>query len=229
MIFPDELPAIATSASPTVCRRGMLGTLGLAGLGIWAGTQPAAAFTSQRSVGAGPTVSVPTSSRPGFGWATQASALPDLPEEWAEHQGHLATDYLKYLNALRLRRVIPQQVLESHAKAKGAVWNTLPPKQWWNRIGYTLRVVDRIAAEMNVAQVEVISAYRCPAYNAHCPGAKSGSWHQANVAVDVKFPARASQVTSTARNLRDLGLFKGGVGGYWNFTHIDCRGHNINW
>jgi uncharacterized protein YcbK (DUF882 family) len=128
-----------------------------------------------------------------------------------------------------MQRVCPQQVLESHAKAKGTIWNTLPPKAWWNRIGYTLRVVDRIAREMNVTQVEVISAYRCPAYNAHCSGARSGSWHQANIAADVKFPARASKVTATARELRDLGLFKGGVGGYWNFTHIDCRGQNINW
>jgi len=40
---------------------------------------------------------------------------------------------------------------------------------------------------------------------------------------------RASLVTSTARNLRDRGLFKGGVGGYWNFTHIDTRGENMNW
>ena len=163
MIFPDELPAIPSLAPATVHRRGVLGTLGLAGIGVVASSMPAGAFTSQRNDGASPKISVPTSPLAGFGWGTQAATLPDLPEEWAEHQGHLATDYLKYLNALRLRRVIPQQVLESHAKAKGTIWNTLPPKDWWNRIGYTLRVVDRIAAEMNVGQVEVISAYRCPA------------------------------------------------------------------
>ena len=128
-----------------------------------------------------------------------------------------------------MQRVCPKQVIETHAKSKAGVWNSLPPKSWWKRMGYTLRVVDRIALEMNVNQVEVISAYRAPAYNAHCPGARSGSWHQANVAADVKFPVRASVVTSTARQLRDLGLFKGGVGGYWNFTHIDARGVNINW
>ncbi len=41
--------------------------------------------------------------------------------------------------------------------------------------------------------------------------------------------ARGHTVTAVARNLRDLGLFRGGVGGYWNFTHIDTRGQNINW
>jgi len=232
MIFPDETPALETIETQTIHRRGVLGTLGLAGLGVLASSLPAAAFTPQRSAGAGPKVSVPTAA-PGArippAPAAPSARLPDLPEEWAERQGHLAADYLRYLNSLKMQRVCPQQVLETHAKAKGTIWNSLPPKAWWNRIGYTLRVVDRIAREMNVAQVEVISAYRCPAYNAHCSGAKSGSWHQANIAADVKFPVRASQVTSTARNLRDLGLFKGGVGGYWNFTHIDCRGQNINW
>ncbi len=227
MIFSDLTDPSA--ANSTIHRRGVLGTLGLAGLGMLASAVPAGAFSSHLSDATGPKVSVPTSTPPTFGWLTQTSAMPDLPAEWAEQQGHLAPDYLRYLNSLHLQRVCPRQVLETHAKTKGSIWNTLPPQQWWNRIGYTLRVVDRIAAEMNVSQVEVISAYRCPAYNAHCPGAKSGSWHQANIAADVKFPVPAAQVTATARNLRDLGLFKGGVGGYWNFTHIDCRGHNINW
>jgi hypothetical protein len=143
--------------------------------------------------------------------------------------GPLVNDYYKYLSSLKMQRVCPKQVIETHAKSKAGVWNSLPPKSWWKRMGYTLRVVDRIALEMNVNQVEVISAYRAPAYNAHCPGARSGSWHQANVAADVKFPVRASVVTATARQLRDLGLFKGGVGGYSDFTHIDARGVNINW
>ena len=138
-------------------------------------------------------------------------------------------DYLRYLNSLRLTRVDPAQVIAAHAKSKGSTWNSLPPKAWWKRMGYTLKVVDRIAVEMNVSEVEIISAYRNPAYNARCAGAKSGSWHQANVAADVKFPVRASKVTAMARELRDLGLFKGGVGGYWNFTHIDARGQNVNW
>ena len=127
------------------------------------------------------------------------------------------------------RRISPSQVVEAHAKKKGTVWNSIPPKAWWNRMGYVLRVVERVAMEMNVNEVEVISAFRTLSYNTLCPGARTGSWHQANVAADVKFPVRASKVTSTARHLRDLGLFKGGVGGYWNFTHIDARGQNINW
>lgn len=229
MICANQAATPETFEVPAIPRRKVLGTIGLTGLGALASAIPATAYTARSNDGSTPQVAVPTSSQGGSLPVAQAASLPDLPEEWAERQGHLATDYLRYLNALKMQRVCPKQVLESHAHAKGTVWNSLPPKAWWNRIGYTLRVVDRIAREMNVTQVEVISAYRCPAYNAHCAGARSGSWHQANIAADVKFPVRAAKVTATARELRDLGLFKGGVGGYWNFTHIDCRGQNINW
>jgi len=225
MISAAQAPV---SEPRVIHRRGMLGTLGLAGLGVLASSAKAGAFTTGKP-SAGPQVSVPTATENDFYTYSQAAGADELPPEWVAWHGPLTGEYLRYLSGLGLRRVCPKQVLTTHAHHHGSVWNTLPPKTWWNRIGYTLRVVERIAREMNVSQVEVISAYRCPQYNALCPGAKSGSWHQANIAADVKFPVKASKVTATARELRDLGLFKGGVGGYWNFTHIDCRGHNVNW
>jgi len=230
MIEPQDPNLVPPHEFQPVCRRRALGTLGLAGLGLLASTNPAAAFTALKKNNAIPKVSVPTSSQQqaNANRMVPFSVRPDLPEEWEAMHGAMAHDYLRYLNSLGLRRVNPSQVLASHAKCRGTVWNTLPPKAWWRRMGYTLRVVERVAREMNVTQVEVISAYRSPAYNARS-GGRSGSWHQANVAVDVRFPVRAKLVTATARELRDLGLFRGGVGGYWNFTHIDCRGKNINW
>jgi len=218
MFSPDKSP---TTDASLLDRRSVLGTLGWAGLGMLASSAGASALTTRSGVQASPNVSVPTS--------FQASGLPDLPEEWLATQGPLVPAYLRYLNTLNLHSIKPAQVIESHAKQKANIWNTLPPKEWWKRMGYTLKVVDRIAKEMNVSQVEVISAYRCPPYNARCPGAKCGSWHQANVAADVKFPVKASQVTAMARELRNLGLFHGGVGGYWDFTHIDARGVNVDW
>jgi hypothetical protein len=219
-------------------RRNVIGTLGLAGLGFLASSATSSAFTS-KNANRTPKVSVPTASgRSGGTPAMRYAPLAGLPEEWSANN-RSAGDYLRYLSSLNLQRVSARQVLESHAKQHGSVWNSVPPKTTWKRMGYVLKVVDRIAREMNVADVEVISAYRNPAYNSRCAGAKSGSWHQANVAVDVKFPVRASKVmkfpvraskvTATARELRNLGLFKGGVGGYWNFTHIDARGKNVNW
>ncbi len=209
----------------TLERRQFVGGLGLASLGVLASTSVGAAATSN----AAPKVLVQTQSAATASPQNPRIDLTDLPPEWARAQGSVLREYTRYLWNLKLKSISPAQVISAHAKNKGSIWNTLPPKSWWTRMGYTLRVADRIALEMNVKEVEVVSAYRAPAYNAHCEGAKARSWHQANVAVDVKFPVRASQVTATARNLRDRGLFKGGVGGYWDFTHIDTRGENMNW
>lgn len=228
MIFPNR-PIQDTDASflhlPTG-RRKLLGAMGLTGIGLIASSTPASAFLFQKKE-AGPKVSVGTSSLAADSY--HGIDLSSLPSKWVDQHRNILPQYSKYLTALKLQRITPLQVIEAHAKSRGSVWNTLPPKQWWNRMGYTLKVVDRVAVELNSPVEEIVSAYRSPAYNARCPGAKSGSWHQANVAIDVKFPMRASRVTSITRNLRDRGLFKGGVGGYSGFTHIDTRGTNINW
>lgn len=213
------------SGNPLLDRRGALGTLGSAGL-AWA-LSSACGLAAATKKGA-PRVSVATSAAAGQPVVVGRFERPDVPEEWLARNPQ-AYDYLRYLHKLQFKAIRPAQVIEVHAKKRGSVWNSLPPKQWWSRQAYNLRVVDRIAQMMNVKDVEVVSAYRCPAYNARCPGAASGSYHQANVATDVVFPVRASQVAAFARNVRDRGLFKGGVGGYGGFTHIDTRGTNVNW
>lgn len=229
MISPEE-PIPTHDLSPDhLSRRSILGTLSLAGIGMLASALDASAFLSSGRGEDTPKVAVQTRSGSNAMQGAGRIDLTDLPPAWAHGQGAALPAYARYIASLKLNRISTEQVIEAHAKSKGDIWNTLPPKVWWARMGYTLRVADRIAMEMGADQVEIISAYRCPAYNAHCEGAKSGSYHQANVAVDVKFPMRASLVTAAARNLRDRGLFKGGVGGYWNFTHIDTRGENINW
>lgn len=227
MPSPVDPTASEPSAAVNLTRRGLLGSAGVAGLGWLASSMTSSAFSSWGSQ-ATPSVIVPPSATPPG--SDQAASKPriDLPDEWLEANPSVFA-YQRYLQTLSLRRISPEHVIESHAKLHGNTWNSLPPTQWWKRMGYVLKVVDRIAVEMNAKEVEIISAYRNPMYNASCYGAKAGSWHQANIAVDVKFPMRASKVTATARELRDLGLFRGGVGGYWNFTHIDARGQNVNW
>ncbi len=221
MNFPETL-ADSPQVDP-IGRRGVMGALGLVSLGYLASSFSAKASTFS------PKVSVLTHSREPAHPAAAEADLSGISADWVRMQGSALPEYTRYLKGLNLKSITPEQVIGAHAKNKGAVWNTLPPRAWWTRMGYTLRVADRVAQEMNVKEVEIVSAYRCPIYNAHCEGAKVGSWHQANVAVDVKFPINASKVTATARNLRDRGLFKGGIGGYWDFTHIDTRGQNINW
>ncbi len=152
-----------------------------------------------------------------------------LPAEWVARQGADLKVYAGYLGSLKLQRLTVRQVIEAHAKKRGSVWNSLPPRSLWRQMVPTLKVIDRLSLELEQPVKEIVSAYRCPAYNARCAGARSGSWHQANVAVDVQFPAHASTVSQTARSLRSRGLFRGGVGRYAGFTHVDTRGQNVDW
>lgn len=223
---PISSPSIITPDSPAfVTRRGVISSLGLATTALFAGSMNASAGWFGSDDSDVPVVKVKTtgnSSKP-------TQKVGGFEEEWVKLEGRNLTNYVNYINSLKLKNITAQEVVSAHAKERGGVWNRLPPRQWWTRIGYTLRVVDRVSSEMKVPVKEIVSAYRTPAYNARCGGAKKHSWHQANVAIDVKFDTSARQVASATRSLRDRGLFKGGVGSYSAFTHIDTRGENVNW
>jgi hypothetical protein len=202
-------------------RRGALGTLGLGAFALLGSNTSASAFFSRKS--STPRVIVNSAS------SSAALDLRELPAEWVARQGPNLKDYNAFLTSLRLQRLTPKQVIEAHAKKHGAIWNTLPPRTMWRQMAPTLRVIDRVAMELGQPVGEIVSAYRSPSYNATCPGAKSGSYHQVNVAIDVKFGSSPSTVAQTARSLRSRNLFRGGVGRYSGFTHIDTRGQNVDW
>jgi hypothetical protein len=207
-------------------RRKVISTLGLASTALCATTVQSSAGWFWKKNDDLPIVKVNSKAS---GSRSSSSLAADLPDEWARLQGRNLKAYTSYIKSLRLKNIRTEDVILAHAKQRGTVWNCLPPRQWWKRMGYTLKVVDRVSSTMKVQVKEIVSAYRCPKYNARCAGAKRRSWHQANVAVDVKFDTSARHVTANARSLRDRGLFKGGVGSYSSFTHIDTRGTNVNW
>lgn len=197
-----------------VSRRNVIGSLGVGAAALLGSATPASAFL-------------------GFGSKKRAARrevdFSVFPDEWVDRQGRALGNYADFLAGLRLRNLTATQVISAHAKRRGSVWNSLPPKSMWKKMAPTLKVVDRLAEELNQPVKEIVSAYRSPAYNARCAGAKKGSWHQSNVAVDVKFPVRASLVAQKVRQLRAAGLFRGGVGRYSTFTHIDTRGQSVDW
>jgi hypothetical protein len=222
--IPHEMRSIDSTgeSGPSLLlqsRRGALGTLGAGALALLGTSTSASAFFSRKANGL--RIVTPT--------ASQAVDLSGLPAEWVARQGPVLKAYSEYLRSLKLQRLTPLQVIEAHAKQHGSVWNALPPKSLWRQMVPTLRVIDRLSLELQQPVKEIISAYRSPGYNARCPGAKRGSWHQANVAIDVQFPVSPSTVAQTARSLRSRGLFRGGVGRYSSFTHVDTRGQNVDW
>ena len=153
----------------------------------------------------------------------------DLPQAWVELQGKNLQGYARHIAKHRLEKLTVHQVIKAHARQKGTVWNSIPPKSMWDSMMPTLQAADRLAVALGSDLKEVTSAYRSPAYNARCPGAKPRSYHKQNVALDLMFNTSQSRVARVARELRDNGLFEGGVGRYSLFTHIDTRGYKADW
>ncbi len=157
-------------------------------------------------------------------------SLATLPKAWVKIEGEKRIQsYGSFLEGLRLKYVTPLQVIKAHARTKGSLWNSLPPKSMWRSMAGTLKAADRVAATLGKPIKNVTSAYRSPAYNSRCPGAKARSWHLQNFALDLQFKASTRAVASAARQVRSEGFFKGGIGRYSSFVHIDTRGHNVDW
>ena len=162
-----------------------------------------------------------------FGYSSKPVA--GIPSSWVKLKGENVYRYANFVKGLRLRHITPRMVLAPHFKTRGRTTNDLPPKKLWKKMGPTLKIVDKMAGEMGVSVKSIISAYRSPRYNYAVRG-KSQSLHMANQAVDVIFrgvsPYHAARV---ARRLRDKRKFKGGVGSYSSFVHVDTRGYNADW
>lgn len=162
-----------------------------------------------------------------FGYSS--SPVAGIPSSWARLKGNDVYRYANYIKSLNLRNITPRMVLAPHFKTRGRVANTLPPKHLWKKMKPTLKTIDKMADEMGSPVKSIISAYRSPRYNRAVRG-KSKSLHMENQAVDVVFRnVSPYHVASVARHLRDKRKFKGGVGCYRGFVHVDTRGYNADW
>lgn len=138
-------------------------------------------------------------------------------------------DYQSFLTGLGLRHIRPMEMIRPHFNVRGTVCNCLPPREAWRNIAPTLRVADELRQQLGSRLTTILSAYRSPAYNAACPGAATQSYHMRNMALDLAFDCAPAEVAKAAEALRDKGFFKGGIGRYATFTHIDTRGYKADW
>jgi len=152
-----------------------------------------------------------------------------IPESWLPRLGSRLPGYAYYLHRLKLKKVEVRQIIAPHTKTRGRIKNTLPPKSLWKNIRNTLYVVDGLSRRLGMPPRDLVSIYRSPAYNARCAGARRGSYHLRNNAIDMKFPCSSGKVAAMLREMRSVGLFRGGIGRYSTFTHVDTRGRNATW
>lgn len=106
--------------------------------------------------------------------------------------------------------------------------NAFPPKSKWKNIVETLRVLDKLRAEINMP-ITITSSYRSNEYNKKVGGA-SKSLHKEFNAIDFQcIGAYPSWLYAKLKRMRGNGEFKGGLCAYKTFVHIDTRGENADW
>lgn len=177
---------------------------------------------------AGVIVSSPSSEGAFYG-LMGGKPVPGIPHAWVQAKGSDVLRYARYIQSLGLRNITPRMILSPHFKTRGKIGNSLPPKSYWHFMSPTLKVLDRLVTRVGAPLREVTSAYRSPRYN-RAVGGKTQSYHMRNMALDLKFRGISPyHVAYVARQLRTRGLFKGGIGRYSGFVHIDTRGHNVDW
>lgn len=143
-----------------------------------------------------------------------------------------------FIDGFGFRHFKGREIARYAERVRGRVKNSLPPESLWPNIVPTLVVADALREAVD-APLTITSAYRSPAYNAAVGGEKN-SYHLQFRALDL-IPAEVSPavLAAAARKLRgrtfkipgtnDHFTFRGGIGLYPSFVHIDTRGHDANW
>jgi hypothetical protein len=107
--------------------------------------------------------------------------------------------------------------------------NRQPPRELWEHIAPTAKVLDELRARLD-APIILSSVYRSPEYNAKIGGV-TNSQHVAFRAADfvVRSSSAPSDWAAVLKQMRAEGLFRGGIGVYNTFVHVDTRGENVDW
>jgi N-acetylmuramoyl-L-alanine amidase len=168
----------------------------------------------------------------GEGFDADAYALETVGSR-LEAIGFNLDTFRSYIQSLGLRYFSAEELLYmggSNAPGEACAGKNRPPgENLWTNIGNTARMLDEIRHRLN-AKCTILSAYRSPAYNS-CVGGENASLHMKYNAIDFRCvsgtPSQWHTVATAAR--ASAAHFKGGIGKYSSFIHIDTRGHNANW
>ncbi len=141
--------------------------------------------------------------------------------------------FAAFCEGLALRYFSPRELLckgEAHETPSHAGFelNTDPPRQLWSNIIPAITALDRLR-EASGGPIVLLSVYRGLEYNKVIGGA-TRSQHLRFAAIDFQSQIWSpQQCFNWLRKDRAQGGFKGGLGAYNTFTHIDGRGFNATW
>lgn len=140
----------------------------------------------------------------------------------------LADTLEHFIDGLNLRYFKGREFTPYWDRTRNGIKNTVPPASLWPNIVPTLQVLNLLRTRLGTP-LYLNSTYRSSAYN-RAVGGVGDSMHSQFRAIDFSSdhvsPRRLHQYLM---ELRRNGIFKGGLGLYQTFVHIDTRGRNADW
>lgn len=149
-----------------------------------------------------------------------------------------AQQFEEFIDRLGLRHFKGAEFTPYWSRTHGGVKNSVPPESLWTNIIPTIIILDKLREELGAA-ITMLSTYRSPAYNT-AVGGEPASFHMKFRAID--FSCTSGSPTEWANKLRswrgkeftlpgNAGQFefRGGIGLYPTFAHVDTRGYDANW
>ncbi len=180
----------------------------------------------------GPSIAPDEEIGEGTGTNTSVAVPSPLPGNSPHAGWSLYPQFAAYVATLALRNFkVDELLFQGGQNGFGGCMglNTYPPEELWRNIGPTVAILDKLRDELGAA-IQVLSLYRSPAYNACIDGSATHSTHMRFMAIDfrsdVGSPARWAE---KLKDYRARGLFRGGIGIYSSFVHVDTRGQNTDW
>ena len=142
------------------------------------------------------------------------------------------TDYrtfADYFDSLGIKHFKSDEFTEYFHVHRRGVTNSEPARELWGNIVPTIKIVDQLR-DFFGRPITLLSSYRSPAYNAAIGDAAPKSYHMRFQALDIAVAGKTPrQVFNQLMTWRDAGKFKGGLGLYNTFVHVDTRGYNATW
>lgn len=134
--------------------------------------------------------------------------------------------FQKELDKRKIKYFTTDEIFFKGASDKKLGLNAEPPEKLWDNMWKTIEVADAARAKHG-KPIKIASAYRTPKYNKAVGGASKSHHVQFN-ALDLRTSA-PKQLHKILLDMRNKGEFKGGLGLYKTFVHVDTRGNNADW
>jgi hypothetical protein len=147
------------------------------------------------------------------------------PPSAAKNLTGAKADFQKLLDDAGVRYFTADEVFYRGARDAKLQLNSDPPRSLWPSLLAVTKVADEARHRLGKG-LRINSAYRNAAYNRAIGGA-SASIHMRGGALDLSgSPATLHRIL---KEMRAEGLFRGGIGRYKTFCHVDVRGKNADW